>query len=37
MKINKYILIILLLLAGCAQKSKLDFIPEIYNELPKSI
>ena len=25
MKINKYILIISLLLAGCAQKSKLDW------------
>ena len=37
MKINKYILIISLLLAGCAQKSKLDFFPDIYNELPKSI
>ena len=37
MKINKYLLIISLLLAGCAQKSKLDFFPDIYNELPKSI
>ena len=37
MKINKYILIISLLLVGCAQKSKLDFFPDIYNELPKSI
>ena len=37
MKINKYLLIISLLLVGCAQKSKLDFFPDIYNELPKSI
>jgi len=26
-----------MLLVGCAQKSKLDIFPEIYNELPKSI